>query len=167
MRLNPCSKLCKSVDLNIGQTDFAASLGAVHPLCATTGNSMDDDALLTGKALDDLTGGRSDNEVIRVGCAGDHRLTQPRIGLDDRLASLAGQRIGGEEDAGNCCINHTLNDNREAHGALINPKMVTVPDRAVRPKRGPAFSHRIENGLGADDVEIGLLLPSEARTREV
>jgi len=84
-----------------------------------------------------------------------------------RHALAGGLGIGGEEDAGNCCLNHTLNDDREAHGALIDAQMVAVPDRAVRPKRGPAFSHRIENGLGADHVERGLLLTGEACTGEI
>ncbi len=42
-----------------------------------------------------------------------------------------------------------------------------VPDRPVRPQRGPAVAHRRHQRVRADDVEIGVLLAGEARLGQV
>src|SRR5258708_40334929 len=167
MRLDAYSKHYKATELSIAQTDFAASINVVHPLSSSTGSATDDDTLVTNVALEDLTGGGSNDEVIGVSGARDHCLAQSRIGLDDSLTPLASQRIGGEEDTGNGCLNHTLNYNSQAHRALIDLQMVTIPDGARRPERSPAFLHSIKHGIGADHVEIGLVLTGEARTGEI
>src|SRR5260370_42682740 len=82
MRLDADSKLHKALDLSIVQTDFAASIGVVYPVCATTGSATDDDTLLATATLKDFTGGGSNDEVTAVGGTRDHGLTPPKLAAD-------------------------------------------------------------------------------------
>src|SRR5260221_12109305 len=118
MRLDAYSKHYKATELSIAQTDFAASINVVHPLSSSTGSATDDDTLVTNVALEDLSGGGSNDEVIGVSGARDHWLAQYRIGLGDSLTPLASQRIRGEQDTGNGCLDHNMNNNSHSHPTL-------------------------------------------------
>ena len=124
---------------------------------------------VAGAVLDDRCAGGAvvDDDVVGVHRAGHDRLAQPGAGVDHRAGPSPGDRVGGEQHAGDLRGDHPLHNDRELYEAVVDPRVAAVADRTVGPERCPAAADRVEQGVGADHVEVGVLLTGEARRRQV
>ena len=93
--------------------------------------------------------------------AGDNCLAQAGVGIDDCLVPRAGDRVGGKHHARRLRRHHALDHDGELHYLLVDPLALAIGDGAVRPERGPAAPHSVQQRLRADDVEEGILLAGE------
>ena len=134
---------------------------------ATAERGRNHESLVAQPPLDDLTGPGRDDEVIGVDRAGDHGFTKPWARVDDSLAAPACDRICREHHARYGGVDHPLNDDGKMNAVRIDGIGCAIRHCAVRPQRRPAAVDRIEHGIDADDVEIGVLLSGEARKRQV
>src|SRR2546425_2704742 len=162
MRLDPRSKFGQRTNLLIRETSGIALRRSFDTPRTAACGCLNEKALVTQAALDDLASERSDNEVIGVDHARDNGLTQARTGVDDRLMSLAGQRVGGEEHSCDLSIDHPLDNNREIDSAMVEAQARPVAHCPLSPQRGPAMSHCREHCLDANNIQVGLLLPGKA-----
>ena len=105
--------------------------------------------------------------MVGDGRAGDNGFPQAEIGIDYRLASLASEWVGREENASALCHDHALYNNRHAHGARIDAQDAAVAHSALGPQRRPAALDSREHGLDPNDIEVCFLLTGKARGRKV
>ncbi len=105
--------------------------------------------------------------MIRISRSRDHCLAQARISVDHSLPPLTCQRIRREEHTCYRRFNHSLHHHRQLHTALVQPKILPITHRTIRPQRGPAASYRVQHRLNAYHIEIGILLPRETCKRQV
>jgi hypothetical protein len=160
MRLDVPPQRREITDLSIAQ---ARLLGVRWPrelLSAAAGQCADDHPLVAQPAFQNCASG-VDDEVVRVDCAGYHRLAQARASVDDSVPAVAGHRVGGEEHPSDLGVDHLLDDHREPHGGVVDAVGHPVTDRPIGPQLRPASACRVEHGVRADDVEVGVLLASE------
>jgi hypothetical protein len=115
----------------------------------------------------DLAGCLVGNDLIGRDQAADDSLPQPPCRVDHDVVPRSGQRVGGEQHPGSRSVHHLLHHDREADGIRIYPSARAIGQGPRRPQARPAPLHRPQHLLFAGDVEEGLLLTVEARTREV
>ena len=88
---------------------------------------------------------------------------RPHDALITIVGAVAGDRVGGEQDAGRVRGDQLLHHDGQRDVIVRDAVLVAVGDGARVPQRGPAALDRIEQAVAAD-VEVGVLL---AREREV
>ncbi len=108
-----------------------------------------------------------EDRVVGGHGARDDRLAEPGAGVDDDLVARPGDGVRGEHDSGPVRRHELLDDHCHGNGVVGKVEASTVGDGALTPEGGPTGPHRGGHGLGADDVEEGVLLPREGRTRQV
>ena len=91
----------------------------------------------------------------------------PGTGVDDQLPPVAGDGVGGEHHPGHVRVDHPLHDDRQRDLGVVDALGGAVADRPLGPQRGPAAAGGVEHGVGADDVEVGVLLTGEAGPGQV
>jgi hypothetical protein len=64
-------------------------------------------------------------------------------------------------------VDHPLHHHGELGARVRDARVGAVGHGPVRPERRPAAAHRVQHGVDADHVEVGVLLTREARAREV
>jgi hypothetical protein len=101
--------------------------------------------------------------VVRVHRAGDDGLPEARAGIDDGLPAATGHRVGGEEHAGDLRVDHALDHHGQSHAAVVDAVGGSIGHGTVGPQRCPAAPHGVQHGVGADDIQVGVLLAGEAR----
>src|SRR5438132_1059104 len=114
---------------------------------SSSGGCLDDGLFSARAALDNLACRGIDDEVVGVGRARDNGFPKAGIGIDHHLASLASEWVGREEDASALRHDHTLYNNRHAHGARIDAQAAAVAHSALGPQRRPAALDCCEHGL--------------------
>jgi hypothetical protein len=103
------------------------------------------------------------HDVIRRNEAADNRFTQASGGVDHALIARAGDRIGGEHDAGGVRGHHTLHHHRQGYRLAGEAALLPVADGAVRPERAPALPNGLEEGNLVPDTQKCVLLAGEGR----
>ena len=83
------------------------------------------------------------------------------------LVALAGDRVGGEQNARRLRRHQHLHDHRQADRALVDAVPRPVTDHPRRPQRGPAPPDRVQHTAGALDVEERVLLAGEGEVGQV
>ena len=79
----------------------------------------------------------------------------------------AGDRIGREQHPGGVGVDHALDHDGERHAVVDVAVVGPVRHRSLIPERGPTSADGIQQRLRSLDVEERVLLPGEARAREV
>ena len=124
--------------------------------------------LLVGRlALQHAAGRLGHGQRVGRHHAAHHRLAQAPCRADHDLIAAAGDRVGGEQDAGGLGRHEQLHDHRQRHALRRNPLARAIADGACRPQRRPALDRRVQHRVRAADVEVGLLLPGEGSLRQV
>jgi hypothetical protein len=108
-----------------------------------------------------------DGKAVRRHLARHDRLAQPVARVEQQLAALAGGRIGGEQHARDIGRYHHLDDDGHRNVDVTHAHAPAVGNRAGRPERGPAASHRREQGIGAAYVQQRFLLPCERAAGQI
>jgi hypothetical protein len=104
---------------------------------------------------------------VGVHVTGDQRVAEAEDGVDGRDAAVAGDRIGGEEDAGGLGDDHPLDDHGDADLPRVEAVLPAVGDGPIREERCPALADALQDLLRADDVQVRVLLAGERRRRQI
>ena len=107
----------------------------------------------------------SDLVHVRVHQAGDQRLTEAEAGLDGRHLAVAGDGIGGKQDARHMREDHTLHDHGHANLPVVDAIAETVGHGPLGKERGPAPADVLKDRRRPDDIEVRILLPRERGSR--
>ena len=86
--------------LSVRQGSCARSAGLFDPFGSPAGQGPDGHGLAPDPALQDPSGCAVHDEVVRVHGPGNHRLTEARAGVDDRLMPFSGDGVRREEHPG-------------------------------------------------------------------
>ena len=116
--------------------------------------------------MDDLLRGPVDHVVVGRNLPTHDRLAEAPTGLDDHVI-LPGVGVAGEQNAADGRIDHLLDEDGEAHGALVEPLSMAVDEDSRREQRSPALAHGRHHLVGPRDVEIGVLESGERGPFEV
>ena len=108
-----------------------------------------------------------DHPVVGVDRAGDDGVAEARGGVEHAAGAPTADRVGGEQHARGLRVDHPLHHHGELGARVRDARVGAVGHGPVRPERRPAAAHRVEHGVDADHVEVGVLLTREARAREV
>ena len=160
--LDPVPEGGQRPHLRIVDAEAVLAAGPLHVPGAASGERPHLEPLVARAPLEDRAGLGVDHEVVRVHRSRDHGLAEARAGVDDGLAAAAGDGVGGEEDARHLGLDHLLDHDREADGAVVDAVRVPVDDGPLRPERRPAAAHGVDHRVPAHDVEVGVLLAGEA-----
>ena len=106
-------------------------------------------------------------EVVRVDHPRHDGLAQPRARVEHRAGAPPAHRVRGEQHPGDLRVDHPLDHHREPHLGVVDPEVGAVGDGAVRPQRGPAAAHGVEERLAPHDVQVGVLLAGETGRGQV
>jgi len=123
-----------------------------------------DQGLLDGHAALQQPALAAEQEGVRRAPA-DDRLAQPPGRGDQHLLGIAGDRVAGEQDPGHPGRDHLLDHHGHGRGLVQHQAIgravgaVAVEEVRLGPERGPAASHRVEQGGEAGHVEVGRGLP--------
>jgi len=104
---------------------------------------------------------------VRVHQAGDQRLAQAEAGLHRGDLAVAGDGVGGEEDAGRVRKDHPLHHHGHAGIAVVDAVPQAVGHRPFGEERGPAPADVPQDRFRPHDVQVGVLLPREGGRRQV
>ncbi len=156
----------EGVELRGGQAGVGRGV-RVHGPGAAAGHRPDGGALVAHRHLDRSAGGGVEDEAVRVDRSGHDGLTQPGTGVDDQLPSVARDRVGGEHHSGHVGVDHQLHDHRQGDLGVVDALRGAVADGPLGPQRGPAASGGVQHRVGADHVEIRVLLTREAGPGQV
>ncbi len=140
--------------------------GALSRLDAAAREGHGHHGLLAAYSLEHLPAVAA-HDVVRDDLAGDQRLAEAERRVDDHAVAGARQRVGGERHTGRLGRDLALYDHGERHLVVRYPCLRPVADRAGRPQRAPAPYDRVQDGVGADDVEVRVLLARERGVGEV
>lgn len=105
--------------------------------------------------------------VVGLDLPRDQRLAEPEGRVDDHLAAVAGERVGREEHAGNVRRHEPLDDDGQRRRVVGDEVAPPIDDGPGRPQARPAVPDGGQQGLLADDAEVGVLLPGEGQLRQV
>jgi len=103
--------------------------------------------------------------VIGIHRTGNNRFSQAGARVNDGLTPPTRYRIRGKENTRDFGIDHSLDDDGELHGSLVDAVGSSVDNGAVAPQRSPASADRIQHSGGADYMQVGILLAGEAGAR--
>ena len=156
----------EGVELGGGQAGLGRGV-RVHGPGAAAGHRPDGGALVAHRHLDRCAGGGVEDEAVRVDRSGHDGLAQPGTGVDDQLPPVAGDGIGGEHHPGHVRVDHALHDHRQGDLGVVDALGGAVADGPLGPQRGPAAPGGVQHGVGAHDVEVGVLLTREAGPGQV
>ena len=117
--------------------------------------------------LEDRAGLHIDEVVVRIHRARDELLAETANRIDGGAPTASGDRVRGEEDAGDLCGDHPLHDDGESERAPIDRVRGPIRHGAVIPERRPAPAHRVQERGLAIDIEDRVLLAGEARLRKI
>ncbi len=137
----------------------------LDPLGAPAGQRAHGDRLVPEPPVDDPA--VLDPEVVRVDHPRHDGLAQPRARVEHRAGAPPAHRVRGEQHPGDLRGDHPLDHHREPHLGVVDPEVGAVGDGAVRPQRGPAAAHGVEERLAPHDVQVGVLLAGEAGRGQV
>ena len=98
---------------------------------------------------------------IRCNLATDDRLSQPVARIGNHLATFTSGRVGGKQNTGNIRFDHDLYHHSHGHLIMIDAHLLAIADRTRGPQGYPTISHCCEQGVFANDVEVGILLTGE------
>lgn len=90
-------------------------------------------------------------------------LAEPEDRVDHGAAPVAGERVGGEQDARRLGVHEFLDDDRQRDGLGRDAVARAVGDGALGPQARPALDDRVEDRVEAAHVEERVLLPGEGR----
>jgi hypothetical protein len=97
----------------------------------------------------------------------DDDVPEARDGVDDHLGARTGDRVGREQHPGGGRLDHPLDDDGHPHRRVAEAARLPVRHRALAPERVPAPAHRVDQRVGAADVQDRLVLAREAGVRQV
>ena len=106
-----------------------------------------------------------DHPVVGVDRAGDDGVAKARRGVEHAAGAPAADRVGGEQHARDLRVDHPLHHHGELGARVRDARVGAVGHGPVRPQRRPAAAHRVQHGVDADHVQVGVLLAREARAR--
>ena len=167
MLLDPLPQLRQRQDLTVREGGSVFASGELDPFGTAARTGHDGDALVSQAPLDDLSGRGVRDEVVRVDHPRDDGFAEARARVYDCLPALPGDRVRGEQDPSDRRVDHPLHGDCEAHAVWVDPVRSPVAYGAVRPQRGPAASHRVDDRLCTDHIQIRVLLARKARVRQV
>src|SRR5262245_58047274 len=117
--------------------------------------------LVADGPFDDLNGALVQLEVIDLAFAGDHRLAETEVGVDDQVVDPAGNRVDRETDAGHVAVNLPLDHGGHARLALGEPLPMPIKHRPVPPKRDEAVTDSLAKTVDAAHVQVSVMLARE------
>ena len=167
VRLDPDTERGERPDLVVGDARVAGGARPLDALGSPAGLRADQGLLVAKAPLQDRAARRVDDEVVGVDGPCHDGFPEPRARVDHGVAAPARHRIGREEHAGDRGVDHPLDDHGERHRAGIDAVGDPMRDGPVRPQGRPAASDGLQHRLGADHVEVGVLLAGEARVRQI
>ena len=116
--------------------------------------------------MDDLLARAVDDVVVGRHLAADDRFAQAPARLHDHVV-LARVRVAGEQDPAHGRVDHLLDEDGEAYGAVVESLALTIDQDSWGEQRAPALADREQDLLDAGDVEVRLLEAGERRAFEV
>src|SRR2546426_8478905 len=167
MAFYPRSQFCQGTYLFVREASFIITICQFNPPRTTTRFRLDHQSFVPQMALDDLSCGRMNNEVVRVNRARDNCLTKARAGINHGLAAMSSKWIGCEEHACYCGIDHALNSNCQTNSAMVDAITGTVTHCPVSPEGSPAAFHSIKHSFDPANIQVGILLTCEARVGQI
>src|SRR5690606_18734952 len=105
--------------------------------------------------------------VVGLGRPVDHGGAEPADRVHHGAGAAAGDRVGGEHDAGGGGVDHALDDHGHPDPGPVDLVGLPVGGGALVVERGPAAADRVDHRVGAFDAEVGVLLPGEAGVGQV
>ncbi len=110
-----------------------------------------------------------DGVLVGVDLPADDRLAQSARRADDDDLGESALRVEGEDHPGTGQVrpDHDLNTDREGDLEVVEAHPLPVVDGSVGVEGGIAAMHRLQQLGGPPHVQVGLLLASEARLRQV
>ncbi len=171
VRFDPPAERGERDGLRIGDAGVGSVRGGgllrpeLDPLGAPAGQRPHRDRLVPEPPVDDPA--VLDREVVRVDHPRHDGLAQPRARVEHRAGAPPAHRVRGEQHPGDLRVDHPLDHHREPHLGVVDPEVGAVGDGAVRPQRGPAAAHRVEERLDPHDVQVGVLLAGETGRGQV
>ena len=142
--------------------------GLVDPFGSAARQRPDGHTFAPGPALENSSG-----VALSItkwsGLTAPDTTASPRPGLASMTAScrLSGHRVRGEQDSGHGRVHHPLDHHGERDRGGADPVGGAVAHGAVRPERRPALPDGGQHGVGAHDVQEGVLLAGEAGEGQV
>ena len=88
-------------------------------------------------------------------------LAEPERALDHDVIRCARRRVDREHHACAIDVELALYDDCDVHVRLSEPALCPVEDRARAEQGRPAATHRLDDGVGATDVQVGLVHSGE------
>lgn len=132
-------------------------LGEGACLRAAVGRVLDHELLVVDLATADRERGLLDDVAIGRDRARYDGLAESEGALDHELVALPRGGIDGEHHAGPGRRELELHDHGDVHLGLSEPIDAAVVDRACAEQRAPAAAHGVDYGVGAANVEEGLV----------
>ncbi|MPM62831.1 hypothetical protein SDC9_109709 [bioreactor metagenome] len=105
--------------------------------------------------------------MVRLGQAGDQCFPQPGHGVHRGVGADTGERVGGEHHAADHGRDQCLDHDSQAEAVLGDAVAEPVTDRPRGPQARPAVDHGAHQLVGAEHVEVGLLLAGERQVGQV
>jgi hypothetical protein len=134
---------------------------------AAFGQRPDGERLVADVHLEQLAARSVDPIQIGVDEAAHERLTEPESRVDRQRGAPPAHGIGGEQDARRFGLHHPLHHHCELHRTVPVAAARSIQHRPIGEQRHPAAPHRIEQRVATAHVEKGVLLPGEARARQI
>ncbi len=169
VRLDAPADLAELAHALVGKGRAAAELFRHRDLAAPAAlvSAHDHEALVANVLIADREGSLLDEVLVRIDASRHHCFPETPAAVQEQLVRIRGDRVRGEEHAGDLGGEHLLHDHRDPHGLVAKALALPVGDRAGGPPRRPAASHVLDHGLGAQHVQVGVVLPCEGRPGQV
>lgn len=106
-------------------------------------------------------------EHVRVHQAGHQGLAESETGVHGGDRTVAGDRVGREQDAGRLGHDHLLHDHGHADRPVVDALLPAVGHGPLGEQRGPAPADVPQDLRGPQHVEVRVLLAGERGRRQV
>ncbi|KAF5046991.1 hypothetical protein DSECCO2_465080 [anaerobic digester metagenome] len=144
----------------------ALSPGEVDDRCPVLPFRHDHDLFLGDQAVDHPFCAQVKDIVVGRDAARDDGFSKPPGTLDDRQG-FAGDRVGGEHDAGLLRPDELLHDDGDVHAPVVEPLFGPVVDGTRAIQGGPAPVDCVDKVFVAKNIEKSLLLAGKTGFRQV
>ena len=106
-------------------------------------------------------------EMVDLALAGDDRLAQAVVGVDDQTIELPAHRVDREPHSRPIAGNLPLNHDGHAGLMLQEALMMAVMHGPVAPERDEGIANPFDDRINSDDIEIRVMLAREGGLSEV
>src|SRR5208282_375588 len=116
--------------------------------------------------MDHLLSGSVEYVMVGSDFSANDRLAESPTGLDNHVI-LPSVGVSREEDPADARVDHLLDEDGEAHRALVESLAVSVDENSRGEERTPALAHRRDHLVRPGNVEVSVLQAGERRPLEV